>query len=192
MRDWIRDNWMFILYAVVALMLLTFAGIASGADVSLYVATPADVTEEMLRLADVQRTDTVYDLGCGAARIVVTAAVRYGCRAVGIELDAELCEYARRNCTTNGVEKLVEIRQGDVLEASFRDADVVCLYLMPGLLAKLSPTLKALRPGTRIITHDKAIPGWRPDKTKRVWSETTQRDHMLFLYYVTKPCSGGT
>ncbi len=172
------------------LIMVLVAAVASG-DVSLYVATPPDVTEEMLILAEVKQTDVVYDLGCGAGRIVVTASVRYGCRSVGIELDATLCEYARKNAATNGVEDLVTIRQGDVLTENIRSGDVVCLYLMPGLLAKLAPRLKALKSGTRVVAHDKAIPGWKADKTKRVWSEIDQRDHMLYLYRVRK-CSGGT
>ncbi len=171
---------------------LFIALLAVGADTSLYVATPPDVVEQMLVLAEVTEGDTVYDLGCGAGRIVITAAVRYGCQAVGIELDAELCRYARKNAATNGVEDLVTIRQGDVLKENISGGDVICLYLMPGLLEKLRPRLLSLSPGTRVVAHDKAIPGWKATKTERVWSELDQRDHMVYLYMVVAPCKGAT
>ena len=174
-----------------ALLIALIAAVGSE-DTSLYVSTPPDVVKEMLVIAEVTESDTVYDLGCGAGRIVITAAVRYGCQAVGIELDAELCRYARKNAITNNVEELVTIRQGDVLTEDLSGGDVVCLYLMPGLLSNLQPRLRALKVGTRIVAHDKAIPGWKPTRTQRVWSEVDQRDHMVYLYVVVAKCKGGT
>lgn len=159
--------------------------VATCSDVSLYVSTPPDVCEEMLKLAEVTSSDTVFDLGCGAGRIVVTAAVRYKCRAVGIEIDRKLCGYARRNAKTNGVSDLVTIRQGDVLAADYSDATVVCIYLMPSLLEKLKPRLARLRVGTRVVSHDKPVPVWKPVKTKTVRSG--EREHTLYLYRIVKP-----
>ena len=52
-------------------------------DLAIYDPTPQEVVDEMLRLASVQPGDVLYDLGCGDGRIVVTAAEKYGIRAVG-------------------------------------------------------------------------------------------------------------
>src|SRR4051812_4988078 len=39
----------------------------------IWVPTPHEVVEEMLKLADIQKGDVLYDLGCGDGRIVVAA-----------------------------------------------------------------------------------------------------------------------
>ena len=61
----------------------------------VYVPTPQPVVDAMLALANVKKTDVVYDLGSGDGRIVITAAQKYGARGVGIELDAGYFAMAR-------------------------------------------------------------------------------------------------
>src|SRR4051794_5944037 len=53
----------------------------------IYVPTPQPVVDKMLELAQVKKSDIVYDLGCGDGRIVVTAAKRYGAHAYGFDID---------------------------------------------------------------------------------------------------------
>ena len=43
----------------------------TGAPRVPYVATPPDVVDRMLALANVDARDVVYDLGCGDGRIVI-------------------------------------------------------------------------------------------------------------------------
>ncbi len=47
------------------------------------------IVDKMLELADVKKGDLLYDLGCGDGRIVIAAAKKYGCRAVGVDKDPE-------------------------------------------------------------------------------------------------------
>ncbi|MGE5818315.1 MAG: SAM-dependent methyltransferase, partial [Deltaproteobacteria bacterium] len=54
-----------------------------------YVPTPQEVVERMLELAQVKKGDVVYDLGSGDGRIVITAAKKYGVKAIGFEIDPE-------------------------------------------------------------------------------------------------------
>lgn len=68
----------------------------------IFVPSPQDVVEKMLELAKVTRDDVVYDLGCGDGRIVVTAAKKYGCKAVGFDLDRECVRLARANVKQHG------------------------------------------------------------------------------------------
>lgn len=120
----------------------------------IFVPTPQEVVEDMLRLANVRKGDVLYDLGSGDGRIPVTAARLYGVRGVGIDIDPERVREARENAKRNGVENLVQFRQQDLFEADFREATVVTLYLLPDLNLKLQPRLLAqLRPGTRIVSH---------------------------------------
>ena len=131
----------------------------------IYVPTPYDVVQEMLRLADVRKGDVLYDLGSGDGRIPIFAAKNYGIRATGIDIDAELVRQAEDNARIAGVSGLVEFRQEDLFTANFRDATVVTLYLQPLLNVKLRPKLWAeLRPGTRIVSHQFDMGDWPPER----------------------------
>lgn len=132
----------------------------------IYLPTPQDLVEDMLRLADVKRGDVLYDLGSGDGRIAVTAARKYGIRAVGIDIDPERIREAHANAKRKGVAKLVTFRQQDLFTADFREATVVTLYLLPDLNLKLRPQLlRQLRPGTRVVSHQFDMGDWKPDKT---------------------------
>lgn len=131
----------------------------------IFVPTPQEVVEDMLRLADVKKGDVLYDLGSGDGRIPITAAKTYGIRAVGIDIDPDRIAEAQENAKKAGVTKLVEFRLEDLFKSDFRDASVVTLYLLPELNVKLRPRLLGeLKPGTRIVSHQFDLGDWRPDK----------------------------
>ena len=149
-----------------AWLLLALAGAARAEQPDvIFVPTPQDVVDEMLRLAGVHKGDVLYDLGCGDGRIPVTAAKRYGIRAVGIDIDPERIREANDNARRAGVTGLVTFRQENLFTADFREASVVTLYLLPELNLKLEPRLLAeLKPGTRIVSHEFDMGDWKPEK----------------------------
>lgn len=128
----------------------------------VFVPTPQKVVDRMLELAELKPDDLLYDLGCGDGRIVVTAAKRYGVRAVGVDIDPRRVAEARANVRTNHLEHLVTIMQADIFELDFKDATVVTLYLLPELNVRLMPQLARLKPGTRILSHDFDMRGAKP------------------------------
>jgi ribosomal protein L11 methylase PrmA len=131
----------------------------------IFVPTPQEVVEDMLRLADVRKGDILYDLGSGDGRIAITAAKKYGIRAVGIDIDPERIREANENAKKAGVGDLVQFRQQDLFKADFREATVVTLYLLPDLNVKLRPRLwNELKPGTRIVSHQFEMGAWKPEK----------------------------
>jgi ribosomal protein L11 methylase PrmA len=131
----------------------------------IYVPTPPEVVEEMLKIANVKKGDVLYDLGSGDGRIPVTAAKKFGIRAVGIDIDPERIREANENARKAGVEKLVKFRNEDLFKANFREATVVTLYLLPDLNVKLRPRLwNELKPGTRIVSHQFDMAEWKPEK----------------------------
>lgn len=138
-----------------------------------YVPTPEPVVDRMLELSDVDETDVVYDLGSGDGRIVIRAARRYGARGVGIEIDPDRVEEARKNAREAGVSDLVEFRQGDLFEADLSEATVVTLYLLPSVNQELRPKLfEELAPGTPVVSHDFDMGQWTPDRTVDLEGDT--------------------
>ena len=131
----------------------------------IYVPTPYEVVDEMLTLAKVRKGDVLYDLGSGDGRIPVTAAKKFGIRAVGIDIDPQRIREANENARKNGVARLVEFRNEDLFQTDFKEATVVTLYLLPDLNVKLRPRLLAeLRPGTRIVSHQFDMGDWKPER----------------------------
>jgi precorrin-6B methylase 2 len=165
----------------VALPAMAAIGLLSQRSLAPYVPTPEDVVDRMLVLAQVTKTDVVYDLGSGDGRIPIAAAVKYGARGVGIDIDPRRIEESRANAKAAGVEHLVEFRLGDVLQADVSPATVVTLYLLTSSNAKLRPMLqKQLRPGSRIVSHAFSMgPSWPAD---RIDQFTSARGDEVTLY----------
>jgi SAM-dependent methyltransferase len=153
-----------------------------------YVPTPIEVVDRMLEFGAVNKGDIVYDIGSGDGRIVIQAAKKYGAKGVGLEMDQRLVELARRTATQEGVDRSVEFRQGDALEADVSAATVVTLYMLPSFNEKLRPVLeRQLKPGTRVVAHDYPIEGWKPVKWEEMplmdtRPEVTPHKHILYLY----------
>lgn len=148
----------------------------------VFVPTPQDVVEKMLELAEVKKSDLVYDLGCGDGRIVVTAAKKYGCKAVGFDVDPERIKESLENVEKNNVGDLVTIQQKDIFTLDLSKANVITLYLLPSLNVKLIPQLDKLKPGSRIVSHDFAMKGVEPDKVVEVTSASGQTEHTVYLW----------
>jgi ribosomal protein L11 methylase PrmA len=129
----------------------------------------------------VKQGDVLYDLGSGDGRIPVTAAKKFGIRAVGIDIDPQRIEEAKENARRNGVAKLVEFRNEDMFRARLGDATVVTLYLLPDLNLKLRPKLLAeLKPGSRIVPHQFEMGTWKPGKRVELNGRT------IYLWTVPK------
>ena len=134
----------------------------------LYVPTPQEVVDKMLEMAEIKEGDVVYDLGCGDGRIVVTAAKRYGIKAVGFDINPKRVRESLENVRKNNVGHLVTIKHEDVFTLDLREANVVTLYLLPSLNVKLMPQLEKLRPGSRILSHDFNMRGAKPAEVYRM------------------------
>jgi cyclopropane fatty-acyl-phospholipid synthase-like methyltransferase len=133
-----------------------------------FTPTRHAIADAMLQLAGVGPGDVVYDLGSGDGRIPIIAAQKYGARGVGIEIDPALVTVARRNAVDAQVADRVMFILGDLFEADLSDATVVTMYLSPNILKRLEPGLRALKPGTRIVSHQFPMGGWTPDKRATV------------------------
>jgi SAM-dependent methyltransferase len=145
----------------------------------IYVPTPQQVVDEMLKLAGVKPGDIVYDLGCGDGRTVITAAKTYGVKAVGIDINPERIKESMDNAKQAGVTDKVAFRNEDLFEADIHEATVVTLYLLQSLNVKLRPKLwHDLKPGTRVVSHAFDMGDWKPEK------ETEVDGRRIFLWRI--------
>jgi len=134
-----------------------------------YEPSPTQVVEEMIKMAGVGRDDIVYDLGCGDGRIVLAAAKKTGCTAVGIDLDPVRVKESRKNALKEGLSGKVSFHEQDLFDSDLSKATVVMLFLYPDVNLKLRPKLlNELKPGARVVSHCHTMGDWVPDKSARV------------------------
>ena len=135
-----------------------------GPDV-VFWPTPPFVVDKMLEVAGVTSSDVVYDMGSGDGRILIAAAKRYGARGIGYEIDQKLVDESRKTAREQGVDHLVTFEAKDIFTVDLTPASVVTLYILPGMIQRLIPQLKKLKPGSRIVSHNFPMPGVEPDQT---------------------------
>ncbi|MEZ0319575.1 MAG: class I SAM-dependent methyltransferase [Pyrobaculum sp.] len=148
-----------------------------------FVASPEVVVRRMLQIARVQPGEVVYDLGSGDGRIVIIAAKEFGARSVGVEVRKDLYEQSMARIKDMGLSGRAYIINASFFDVDLSNADVVTMYLLTTVNERLRPKLeKELRPGTRVVTHDFEVPGWRPVVVEEVYEDW--RSHKLFLYKI--------
>jgi SAM-dependent methyltransferase len=129
-----------------------------------FITTPDNVTAAMLDLAAVKPGDHVIDLGSGDGRIVIAAA-RRGATGLGVEIDPRLVEQSIANAERAGVSTRAKFLEQDLFRTDLSPATVVTMYLLPEVNLQLRPAILALRPGTRIVSHDWDMGDWQPDRS---------------------------
>jgi SAM-dependent methyltransferase len=154
-----------------------------------YVPTTDEAVQTMLKLADVKKSDIVYDLGCGDGRIVIAAAKKYGARGIGIDINPQRIQEARENAKKAGVEDLVRFEENDLFKADIHEATVVTLFLLQTVNLRLRPKLlKELKPGTRIVSNTFDMGDWKADKEETLKGEDDDfgggLSHKFFLWIV--------
>lgn len=143
-----------------------------------YVPTPQTVVEEMLKMANVQKDDVLYDLGCGDGRIVITAALTKGCQGIGIDLDPQRIKESQQNAIDAGVEDNVKFLLQDLFETDISKASVVTLYLLSSVNLRLRPILfRDLKPGTRVVSHDFTMDDWEPHESLEIEVESPANEN---------------
>ncbi len=148
-----------------------------------FVASPSNVVTAMLELAGLKNNETLYDLGCGDARIIIEAAQKFGAKAVGIELDDGRFRDCTRRVQEAHLEGRVEVVHANLLDVNLKQADVVTLYLLTSANDRVRPNLERdLKKGARVVSHDFQITGWIPTKTKEI--KENWGSHTLYLYTI--------
>ena len=148
-----------------------------------YIPTPQSIVEKMLEAAHVKPGEMVYDLGSGDGRVVITAAQKFGARAVGVELRADLCRIASDRIKALGLDDRVRMIQGSALRVDLSPADVVTMFLLTSSNERMRPKLEAdLKPGARIVSNQFPIKGWKPSGV--IKANDGKMEHTIYIYEV--------
>jgi protein-L-isoaspartate O-methyltransferase len=146
-----------------------------------YVVSPQQIVDRMLEIADLKPGETVYDLGSGDGRILITAVQRFHAKAVGIEISDALVESTTERIQRLGLQNDARVVHADFLTVDLGPADVVTMYLATDTNEMVRPNLeKYLKRGARVVSHDYAVPGWKPKLVDKDLKEA--RGHIIYLY----------
>jgi ubiquinone/menaquinone biosynthesis C-methylase UbiE len=139
----------------------------------------------MLEAGRIKPGDVVYDLGSGDGRIVIAAALKYGVRAVGVEIMPDLCQKARERVRSEGLSERVRIIEGSALRVDLSPADVITMFFMTDSNERLRPALeRQLRPGARVVSYQFPVHSWKINETVHV--KLGKSDYPIFVYEIGK------
>ena len=142
-----------------------------------YDPTPMSRVYKMLDLAQVDEQDVVYDLGSGDGRIVLTAARRFGARAVGIEVDPFRFAFSWFLILLSGQRKRIELKFGNLFRKNITEATVVTIFLYRPANNKLKEKfVHELKPGTRIVSYIWPLDDWE--------CENALPEERIYLYVI--------
>ena len=95
---------------------------------------------------------------------------------------------SKANAKRAGVATRAEFREQDLFKTDLAPATVLTLYLLPDVNLQLRPAILALKPGTRIVSHDWDMGDWKPDRTvivavpdKKVGVEKSSKVHLWIV-----------
>ncbi len=135
---------------------------------SPYVPTKAGDLDAILKAANLKKGKVFIDLGCGDGRVVRKAVAEYGVKGIGVDVNPLLLARARLQ-TKIGHLKNIEFNREDILKTDISKADVIYVFLMPGIIAKLTPRFeKETKKSLLVISRGFKVPGWEKKLIKTV------------------------
>jgi len=177
-RSSASGHWVLVVFLAVSAIAAAQPGYSN--KLAPYVPSPQPIVERMLELASVKPGETVFDLGCGDGRVLITAVQRYKAKAVGIEISQKLVQQTQERVQRLGLENKITVIQGDLRQADLSGADVVVMYLLTLSNEEIRPRLeKLLKPGARVVSYSYAVPGWKPLRTDKT---DERHGHTIYVY----------
>ena len=122
-----------------------------------------DVVTAILDLiAPLTAHDHLYDLGCGDGRIPIEAALRFGCRSTGVEIEEKLIALFKKRIEMMRVSENVSALCADLRETDLSTATHIVLYLLPDAVEGIKTELStAVTRGAKLVCNTWGPKGWK-------------------------------
>jgi len=99
--------------------------------------------------------------------------------AFGYEIREDLFKTASAEVEKQNLMNKVHIFNRDLFQADLKDATLITLYLTTYANERLKPKLRAeAQPGSRIVSHDFMINGWKPSRKENY------NEHTIYVYSI--------
>jgi SAM-dependent methyltransferase len=116
-------------------------------------------TEELFNLARLQPGQKALDVGCGVGTTAIEMARRFGIAVTALDISPIMLDRARRNVQRIGLEREIEVEQGDILALRFPDgtfhsviAEAVTMFVDRSRAAK--ELVRVCRPGGMVLATE--------------------------------------
>jgi len=170
-----------VVYLILASAAVCLSQQFESENLAPFVPSPQIVVDKMLEAAQVKPGETVYDLGSGDGRIVITAAQKYKAKSVGIEISDALCKSTQKKVSAMGLDSQVRILHASALKVDLSPADVVTIYLLTASNERLRPNLeKYLKASARVVSLNFRIQGWKEARVEKIVAD--RQTHMIYVY----------
>jgi SAM-dependent methyltransferase len=146
-----------------------------------------EATDALIRLAKIQASDSVLDLGSGIGGPSRHLAATVGCHVTGLDLTDEYCQIATMLATSTGLSHLVAYRRGDALATPFEDASFDVVWTQHAAMniadksALYREIFRLLKRGGRLALHD-IVAGSGPVRYPLPWASHTE-----FSFLISEP-----
>lgn len=117
--------------------------------------------KKIIELADIEKEQKLFDLGCGDGRFLLLGA-QEGAKCIGIEMDPIRYLISKIRTLLSKHRNQIKVRYGNFFNQDLSNADVVIIYLSDKANEKLKPKLEnELKHGARVLSYTYDIPSWR-------------------------------
>ena len=163
-------NLFFLFLTTVFVVLLGYGAYSFYAGAP-FVPTGKETIAGMLKLAKLEKGETMLDLGSGDGRIVMAAA-KTGAHCLGIEINPVLCYWAKLKSCLNR-KKNIQFKRMNFWSYPLNEVEVMFLYFIPDKMERLENKIKSeMKVGSRIVSYGFTFPNW----------QYTAKDGKIYLY----------
>ena len=173
---------MLIISIVTTIMMLSIIwGLVATGGVP-FISTNKKDFKAILQAVELKPKETIYDLGCGKAHLLIYASKYFGAKGIGYELT--LWPYLWAKLKIYFTKTGVDIFRQNFFKADLTKADVVFCYLFPEVMAKLETKFeKELKPTSRVVSYAFKLPNKVADKTVITNDDNTELGKIYVYQY---------
>jgi hypothetical protein len=166
-----------VLFLVIGVLVWVVYSIIIGGNMGApYVVTPDNILGKILAEANLEPGNNFWDLGCGNGKVIKYAMKKYKVNGFGVEINPILVLICRIRgiCTY----------WGDFLKMDLKNADVVYMYLGPGIVEQIAEKMEKenVKP-VRVILRRFEIKRWK----KYLVNKIPDGKGWVYYYKITPP-----